>query len=52
VCVQDLAKRSHSKVDVDKETFLKLFPLPGMLGGASVLRLPLRAWRASVTPSF
>ena len=31
---QDLSKRSANRVDVDKEAFLKLFPLPGLLGGA------------------
>ena len=31
---QDLSKRSANRVDVDKEAFLRLFPLPGLLGGA------------------
>jgi hypothetical protein len=30
---QDMCKRSINREHVDKEAFLRLFPLPGMLGG-------------------
>ena len=37
---QDLSKRSINRVDVDKDAFLRLFPLPGLLGGAWVTAPP------------